>query len=78
MTDHGVDEGSAEVGGVSPHQYLAVAPVSRARPIAWATCRAAPVNEAMLPRRNRAPAITGAARGVEIVASWMFIPRTRV
>jgi hypothetical protein len=33
------------------------------------------VAEAVLPLRNRARAITGAAVGLLIVASWMFNPR---
>jgi len=37
--------------------------------IAWASSRPAPVADAVLPRRSRARAITGAAVGVEIVAS---------
>ena len=46
--------------------------------MAWASSLPAPLAEAVLPLRSRARAITGAASGVEIVASWMFSPRTRV
>ena len=44
--------------------------------MAWANNRPAPAAEEVFPRRSRARAITGAASGVEIVASWMFRPRT--
>ena len=46
--------------------------------MAWASIRPAPLADAVLPLRSRARAITGAASGVETVASWMFSPRTPV
>jgi len=38
--------------------------------------RAAPWPESMLPFRNRVAAITGAARGVDRIASWALSPFT--
>jgi hypothetical protein len=55
-----------------------VAPAARAVVMASATKLAAPLAEPALPRRNRVPAITGAAIGVETVASKGCNPRTRV
>lgn len=53
-------------------------PAARAVLIAWASNRPTPVAEAVLPRRSRARAITGAELGLLIVASWMLSPRTPV
>jgi hypothetical protein len=44
----------------------------------WANIRPAPVAEAVFPLRSQARPITGAASGVEIVATWMFRPRLPV
>jgi hypothetical protein len=55
-----------------------VAPAARAVVMASATKLAAPLAEPALPRRSRVPAITGAAIGVDSVASRGCNPRTRV
>ncbi len=44
-------------------------PAARAVAMAWASIRPAPLAEAVLPERSRARAITGAAVGVDTVAS---------
>ena len=51
-------------------------PASRAVAIASATRLAAPRAEPALPPRNRAEATTGAASGVDTVATSTFNPRT--
>jgi hypothetical protein len=55
-----------------------VTPAARAVLIASATKLAAPLAEPALSRRSRVPAITGAAIGVDSVASRGCNPRTRV
>lgn len=44
--------------------------------MAWVSRRPHPVCEAVLPRRSRAAAITGAVAGVDTAANWVFKPRT--
>jgi hypothetical protein len=46
--------------------------------MACASIRPAPAADAVFPARSRARAITGAAIGVDSVASWTFRPRTRL
>jgi len=52
------------------------APQRRAVATASAISLGAPCAEATLPLRNRTPATTGAASGVESTASWAFKPFT--
>ena len=55
-----------------------MAPHRRAVAMASAAIRAAPCPLAAAPRRSRVAAITGAARSVQMVASWALMPRTLV
>lgn len=75
MTPRGPDERAAVVGGVRPREDPPLNPGHRVVLIAWANIRAASVAEATLPRRNRAPTITGAPDG-ERTACRAFSPRT--
>ena len=57
---------------------LSLAPHRRAVAIASRSIRTAPWAEGAAPRRSRVAAITGAASGVLIVASWALSPRILV
>ena len=71
----GPDERSPVVRGVGTGKDLTAGPGGSGGREAWARRRPAPGRRGDVPRRSLARAITGAAVGVERVASWTFRPR---